>query len=78
MAVVNPLKLKIKNYDKQEGENINFEINPQNKEEGKREIAFSDEIYIEQEDFQENPEDGFFRLSPGEEVRLKNAHNKSC
>ena len=74
MAVINPLKIKIINYAKQEGEKINFDINPQNKEEGKREIIFTDEMFIEKEDFQENPEDGFFRLSPGEEVRLKNAY----
>ena len=72
MAVINPLKIKIINYDK--GEKINFEINPQNKETGKREIMFSDEIFIEKEDFQENPEEGFFRLSLGAEVRLKNAY----
>ena len=74
MAVINPLKIKIANYIKKEGEVINFEINPQNKEEGKREIKFTKELFIEKEDFQENPEDGFFRLSPGEEVRLKNAY----
>ena len=74
MAVINPLKIKIANYSKKEGEVINFEINPQNKEEGKREIKFTKELFIEKEDFQENPEDGFFRLSPGEEVRLKNAY----
>ena len=74
MAVINPLKIKIVNYSKKEMEVINFEINPQNKEEGKREIKFTKEIFIEKEDFQENPEDGFFRLSPGEEVRLKNAY----
>ena len=74
MAVINPLKIKIANYIKKEGEVINFEINPQNKEEGKREIKFTKELFIEKEDFQENPEEGFFRLSPGEEVRLKNAY----
>ncbi len=74
MAVINPLKIKIANYIKKEGEVINFEINPQNKEEGKREIKFTKELFIEKEDFQENPEDGFFRLSLGEEVRLKNAY----
>ena len=74
MAVINPLKIKIITYAKQEGEKINFDINPQNKEEGKREIIFTDEMFIEKEDFQENPEEGFFRLSPGQEVRLKNAY----
>ena len=74
MAVINPLKIKIINYNKGQGENIHFEVNPQNQEAGKREIMFTDEMYIEKEDFQENPEEGFFRLSPGEEVRLKNAY----
>jgi glutaminyl-tRNA synthetase len=74
MAVINPLKIKIINYDKDEGEKINFEINPQKKEAGKRQIPFTDEMFIEKEDFQEIPEEGFFRLSPGEEVRLKNAY----
>ena len=74
MAVINPIKVKIINYEKEGGENINFEINPQDKSLGTREINFSRNIYIEKEDFQENPEEGFFRLSPGEEVRLKNAY----
>ena len=74
MAVINPLKVKIINYKKEEGEKIDFEINPQNKALGTRKISFTDEIYIESEDFQESPEEGFFRLSPGQEVRLKNAY----
>ena len=74
MAVINPIKVKIINYEKEGGEKINFEINPQDKSLGTREINFSRNIYIEKEDFQENPEEGFFRLSPGEEVRLKNAY----
>lgn len=74
MAVINPIKVKIINYEKEGGEKINFEINPQDKSLGTREISFSRNIYIEKEDFQENPEEGFFRLSPGEEVRLKNAY----
>ena len=74
MAVINPIKVKIINYEKEGGEKIYFEINPQDKSLGTREINFSRNIYIEKEDFQENPEEGFFRLSPGEEVRLKNAY----
>ncbi|MDC0923140.1 glutamine--tRNA ligase/YqeY domain fusion protein [Flavobacteriaceae bacterium] len=74
MGVMNPLKLKIINYQDEAGEKINFEINPQDKALGTREINFSSTLYIEKEDFQENPEDGFFRLSLGEEVRLKNAY----
>jgi glutaminyl-tRNA synthetase len=74
MAVMDPIKIKLINYENEGGEKINFEINPQQKELGTREINFSKELYIENEDFQENPEDGFFRLSLGEEVRLKNAY----
>jgi glutaminyl-tRNA synthetase len=74
MAVINPLKLKIINREEESGEKINFEINPQDKSLGSRLINFSSTLYIEKEDFQENPEEGFFRLSLGEEVRLKNAY----
>ena len=74
MAVIEPVKLTIINYDYEQGEKINFDINPQDKTLGTREIMFSKSIYIEEKDFQENPEDGFFRLSLGEEVRLKNAY----
>ena len=74
MAVLDPLKVSIKNYNKSKEESVSFDINPQKPEQGKRDILFSKNIYIEREDFQENPEDGFFRLSPGEEVRLKNAY----
>ena len=74
MAVLDPLKISIKNYNKSKEESVSFDINPQKPEQGKREILFSKNIYIEREDFQENPEDGFFRLSLGEEVRLKNAY----
>ena len=78
MAVINPLKLKIINREEEGGEKINFEINPQDKSLGSRVINFSSTLYIEKEDFQENPEDGFFRLSLGEEVRLKNAYIINC
>ena len=74
MAVMDPIKIKLINYENEGGEKINFDINPQQKELGTREIKFSKELYIENDDFQENPEDGFFRLSLGEEVRLKNAY----
>ena len=74
MAVLDPIKIRIINYKNEGGEKIDFDINPQEKELGTREINFSKELYIENEDFQEDPEDGFFRLSIGEEVRLKNAY----
>ena len=74
MAVLDPIKIRIINYKNEGGEKMDFDINPQEKELGTREINFSKELYIENEDFQEDPEDGFFRLSIGEEVRLKNAY----
>jgi len=74
MAVLDPLKISIINYKENKEESVSFDINPQKPGQGKREILFSKNIYIEREDFQENPEEGFFRLSPGEEVRLKNAY----
>ncbi len=74
MAVLDPIKIRIINYKNEGGEKIDFDINPQEKELGTREINFSKELYIENEDFQEDPEEGFFRLSLGEEVRLKNAY----
>ena len=74
MAVLDPLKISIINYKENKEESVNFDINPQKPGQGKREVLFSKNIYIEREDFQENPEEGFFRLSLGEEVRLKNAY----
>ncbi len=74
MAVLDPLKISIINYKENKEESVNFDINPQKPGLGKREVLFSKNIYIEREDFQENPEEGFFRLSLGEEVRLKNAY----
>ena len=73
MAVLDPIKLTIINYPEQE-EGVDFDINPEDKDAGKRKITFSKEIYIESEDFQEVPQDGFFRLALGSEVRLKNAY----
>ena len=74
MAVLDPLKISIINYNENKEESVNFDINPQKPGQGKRAVLFSKNIYIEREDFQENPEEGFFRLSLGEEVRLKNAY----
>ena len=74
MAVINPLKLTITNYEDKAFEEIKFEINPQKKEIGARKIKFSKTIYIEREDFKEAADDNFFRLKTGGEVRLKNAY----
>ena len=74
MAVMNPLKLTITNYEDKAFEEIKFEINPQKKEIGARKIKFSKTIYIERDDFKEAADDNFFRLKTGGEVRLKKAY----
>jgi len=74
MAVINPLKLTITNYEDKTFEEIKFEINPQKKEIGARKIKFSKRIYIERDDFREAADDNFFRLKTGGEVRLKKAY----
>ena len=77
MAVLNPLKVIITNYD--DGEEVLTAINnPENESAGKREVPFSKEIYIEREDFMEDPPNKFFRLSIGREVRLRYAYFIKC
>ncbi|MGE4282108.1 MAG: glutamine--tRNA ligase/YqeY domain fusion protein [Clostridia bacterium] len=78
MAIVNPLKIVITNYPKDQVEYMNAENNQENPEMGTRKMPFSREIYIEQEDFMENPPKKFFRLFPGNEVRLMNAYFIRC
>lgn len=78
MAVLNPLKVVITNYPEGQVEMLEAEINPENEEMGNRQIPFSREIYIEQDDFMENPPNKYFRLFPGNEVRLKNAYFIKC
>ncbi|HWJ78373.1 MAG TPA: glutamine--tRNA ligase/YqeY domain fusion protein [Niallia sp.] len=78
MGVLNPLKVVITNYPEGQIEMLNAEINPENPEMGTRQIPFSREIYIEQEDFMENPPKKYFRLFPGNEVRLKHAYFIKC
>lgn len=78
MAVINPLKVVITNYPEGQVEMLEAEINPENLEMGMRQIPFSREIYIEQDDFMENPPNKYFRLFPGNEVRLKNAYFIKC
>ena len=78
MAVLNPLKIVIENYPVGQVEELDAEINPENPELGSRKIPFSRELYIEQEDFCENPPKKFFRLTPGAEVRLKSAFIIKC
>ncbi|WP_239630768.1 glutamine--tRNA ligase/YqeY domain fusion protein [Paenibacillus sp. H1-7] len=78
MAVLRPLKVVITNYPEDQVEKLDAEINPENPEMGNRQIPFSREIYIEQDDFMENPPNKYFRLFPGNEVRLKNAYFIKC
>jgi glutaminyl-tRNA synthetase len=78
MAVLRPLKVVIDNYPENRVEEFDAEINPEAPELGTRKIPFSKIIYIEQEDFMEVPPKGYFRLSPGKEVRLKHAYYITC
>jgi len=74
MAVLNPVKLIIKNYPENSDEILEGEINPEKPELGNRKIPFSRELYIEREDFKEEANRKFYRLTLGKEVRLKNAY----
>jgi len=78
MGVLRPLKVVITNYPEGEVEWLDAEINPENPEMGMRKIPFSREIYVEQDDFMENPPAKYFRLFPGNEVRLKHAYFIKC
>ncbi|OEF98100.1 glutamine--tRNA ligase [Vulcanibacillus modesticaldus] len=78
MAVLRPLKVVITNYPEDQVEMLEAEINPENPEMGTRNIPFSREIYIEQEDFMENPPKKYHRLFVGNEVRLKHAYFIKC
>ncbi|HHY91133.1 MAG TPA: glutamine--tRNA ligase/YqeY domain fusion protein [Clostridiales bacterium] len=78
MAVIRPLKVVITNYPEGQVEMLDAENNPENPEMGTRKIPFSREIYIEQDDFMENPPKNYYRLFPGNEVRLKHAYFIRC
>lgn len=78
MGVLRPLKIVITNYPEDCAEEIEAENNPENPEMGSRRLPFSREIYIEQDDFMEEPPKNFFRLGPGREVRLKHAYIIRC
>ncbi|WP_283410435.1 glutamine--tRNA ligase/YqeY domain fusion protein [Anoxynatronum buryatiense] len=78
MGVLNPLKVIITNYPEAGVEELRAENNPENPEMGHRPLQFSREIYIEREDFMEDPPKKFFRLAPGREVRLKYAYIIKC
>jgi glutaminyl-tRNA synthetase len=78
MAVMHPLKVVITNYPKDDVELLTIENNSENETLGKREVPFSKTIYIERDDFLEQPPMGFHRLSPNAEVRLKGAYFIKC
>lgn len=78
MAVLRPLKVVIENYPEGQTEELEAINNPEDDTAGGRKIPFSREIYIEQDDFREDPPGKFFRLAPGREVRLKHAYFIKC
>ena len=77
-AVVNPVKLVITNYPEDKVEYLDTENNPEKPEAGVHTMPFTRELYIEREDFMENPPKKFFRMTPGQEVRLKSAYIVKC
>lgn len=78
MVVTDPLKVVITNYPEGQVEYFDAENNPENEADGTRKIPFSREVYIERDDFMENPPKKYFRLSPGNEIRLKYAYYIKC
>ncbi len=78
MAVINPVKVVITNYPEGQTETVEMDNNPESPEAGTHEMPFSREIYIEHDDFMENPPKKFFRLAPDSEVRLKGAYIIKC
>jgi glutaminyl-tRNA synthetase len=78
MAILNPLKLIIDNYPEEQVEELEAINNPEDKNAGTRSIPFSKILYIEQEDFMEDPPKKYFRLSPGNEVRLRYGYYVKC
>ena len=78
MAVLDPIKLVIDNYPEGQVEYLDAPNNPENPELGSRRIAFERELYIEREDFMEEPPKKYYRLFPGNEVRLMNAYFVRC
>jgi glutaminyl-tRNA synthetase len=78
MAVLRPLKITIENYPAGESEELEAVNHPENPAAGTRRIRFSRELYVERDDFMENPPKKFFRLAPGREVRLRYAYFVTC
>jgi glutaminyl-tRNA synthetase len=78
LAVVRPLRVVIENYPEGQEEHVQAVNNPEDPAAGTRQLPFSRELYIERDDFMEDPPKKFFRLSPGAEVRLRNAYILKC
>jgi glutaminyl-tRNA synthetase len=78
MAVLRPLKVVVENYPEGQVETISLPLNPDRPEEGSRAIPFSRELYVERDDFMEEPPKKFFRLAPGREVRLRGTYFLTC
>ena len=77
-AVLDPVKVIVDNYPEDKTEEFEIENNADNEELGSRSVTFSRELYIEREDFMENPPRKYFRLFPGNEVRLMHAYFVKC
>ena len=78
MAVLRPLKVVIENYPEGQSEDMDVINNPEDASAGTRKVPFGRELYIERDDFMEDPPKKFFRLAPGREVRLRNAYLVTC
>jgi glutaminyl-tRNA synthetase len=78
MAVLRPLKVVIENYPEGQSEELDAVNHPDDPIAGTRKVRFGRELYVERDDFMENPVKGFFRLSPGKEVRLRYAYFITC
>src|SRR3989454_1168492 len=78
MAVLRPLRVVIENYPEGQGEELDAINNPEDASAGTRKVPFSRTLYVEQDDFRENPPKQFFRLAPGREVRLRYAYFITC
>ena len=78
MAVLRPLKVILTNYPEGQSEEFDADINPEEPSAGKRKVSFGRELWIEQDDFREDPPRKFYRLSPGREIRLKYAYYITC
>ncbi len=78
MGVIRPLKVTLENYPDGQTETLEAMNHPKKPEAGKREVSFSKHLYVEQDDFMEDPPKKFFRLGPGREVRLRAAYLVTC